>query len=74
MDWTSATPTGDRPAADAELVGELGVDPLAVLDELVVAVLEAGPGDEGRALAAANACAQSSVWVTPSIPSASTRL
>ena len=41
----------DRTAADAQLVGELGVDPLAVLDELVVAVLEARAGDEGRTLA-----------------------
>ena len=43
----------DGTGADPQLVGELGVDPLAVLDELVVAVLEAGPGDEGRTLARA---------------------
>ncbi len=41
----------DRAVADPELVGELGVDPLAVLDELVVAVLEARAGDQRRALA-----------------------
>ena len=32
-------------------MGELAVDPFAVLDELVVAVLEAGPGHEHAALA-----------------------
>ena len=44
-------PDRDRPGADPQLVRELGVDALAVLDELVVAVLEARSRDERRPLA-----------------------
>ena len=47
----SASPDRDRPAADAQLVGEARVDLLAVHDEVGVAVLVAGAGDERRALA-----------------------
>ena len=51
MDWTRALPTETGTGADPQLMGELGIDPLAVLDELIVAVLEAGAGDEGGTLA-----------------------
>ena len=39
-----------RPIAHAELMGEFAVDPFAVLDQLVVAVLEARPRDQRAAL------------------------
>ena len=49
-------PDRHRAVADPELMGELGVDAFAVLDELVIAVLETGPGDERRPLAGKDLC------------------
>ena len=60
-------------AAGAKLRGPSRVDPLAVLEEVGVAVLVAGAGDERRP-SCAKACGQSSGSVTPGRASASTML
>ena len=66
---TSAVPTATGAGAGAQRAGEVGVEALAVLEEVGVAVLVAGAGDQRGAACWANACAQSSGCVTPGTPS-----